>query len=60
MALRIRSVGLGLEASGSDLDCFGSLERNPSWILPARLARAVRQAINNQLITDMVKGNPTV
>ena len=60
MALRIRSVGLGLEASGSDLDCFGSLGRNPSWIDPARLARAVRQAINNQLITDMVKGNPTV
>ena len=36
------------------------LGRNHSWIVSAVLARAVPQAVNNQLRTDMVKGNPTV
>lgn len=66
MALRIGSVGLRLEASGPDLDWLWplgarvGLGRNRLWIDPAMLARAVRQAINNQLRTDTVKGNPTV
>ena len=66
MALRVGSVGLRLEASGSNLDwlwplgaCVG-LGRNYSWIGPAMLVRAVRQAINNQLRTGTDKGNPTV
>ena len=66
MALRIGSVGLRLEASGTDLDwlwplgAIVGLGRNRSWIGPAMLARAVRQAINNQLRTGTDKGNPTV
>ena len=66
MALRIGFVGLRLEASGPDLDWLwplgarAGLGRNRSWIDPAMLARAVRQAINNQLRTGTVKGNPTV
>ena len=66
MALRVGSVGLRLEADGSGLDwlwLFGAkvgLERNRLWIGPAMLARAVRQAINNQLRTGTDKGNPTV
>ena len=66
MALRVGSVGLRLEASGSNLDwlwTLGSmvgLGRNYSWIGPAMPARAVRQAINNQLRTGTDKGNPTV
>ena len=66
MALRVGSVGLRLEASGSNLDWLGplgalvGLGRNYSWIGPAMLARAVRQAINNQLRTGTYKGNPTV
>ena len=39
---------------------FVGLRRNRSWIVPAMLASAVRQAINNQLRTDTFKGNPTV
>ena len=66
MALRVGSVGLRLEASGSNLDwlrprgALVGLGRNYSWIGPAMLARAVRQAINNQLRTGTDKGNPTV
>ena len=66
LALRVGSVGLRLEASGSNLDWLGplgalvGLGRNYSWIGPAMLARAVRQAINNQLRTGTDKGNPTV
>ena len=36
------------------------LGRDRSWIVPAMLARAVLQAINNQLRINTVKGNPTV
>ena len=66
LALRVGSVGLRLEASGSNLDWLGplgalvGLGRNYSWIGPAMPARAVRQAINNQLRTGTDKGNPTV
>ena len=66
MALRIGSVGLRLEAGGTDSDwlwplgAMVGLGRNCSWIGPAMLARAVRQAINNQLRTGTDKGNPTV
>ena len=66
LALRVGSVGLRLEASGSNLDwlrplgALVGLGRNYSWIGPAMLARAVRQAINNQLRTGTDKGNPTV
>ena len=35
------------------------LGRDRSWIVPAMLARAVLQAINNQLRINTVKGNPT-
>ena len=51
MALRVGSVGLRLEASGSNLDwlrplgALVGLGRNYSWIGPAMLARAVRQTI---------------
>ncbi len=68
MALRVGSVGLGLEASGPIPDwpwlsfwwAMVGLGRNCSWIGPALLARAIRQAINNQLRTGTDKGNPTV
>ncbi len=66
MALRIGSVGLRNEAGGSGLDWlwpFGAkvgLGWNRLWIGPAMLARADRQAINNQLRTGTDKGNPTV
>lgn len=66
MALRIGSVGLRLEASGSGLDWFwplgarAGLGWDQAWIGPALLARAVRLAINNQLRTGTDKGNPTV
>ena len=66
MALRVGSVGLRLEASGSKLDLLWplgamvGLGRNQSWIGPAMPARAVRQAINIQLRTGTDKGNPTV
>ena len=66
MALRVGSVGLRREASGSKTDCLWPLGamvgpgRNYSWIGPAMLVRAVRQAINNQLRTGTDKGNPTV
>ena len=68
LALRVGSVGLGLEASGPIPDwpwlslgwAMVGLGRNCSWIGPALLARAIRQAINNQLRTGTDKGNPTV
>ena len=65
MALRIGFVELGLEASGSDMDwlwIFGAwvgLGGDRSWVVLGMLARAVQKAINNQLRTDTVKGNPT-
>ena len=45
---------------GSPRWAMVGLGRNCSWIGPALLARAVRQAINNQLRTGTDKGNPTV
>ena len=66
MALRIGSVGLRLEAGGPGLDWLWPSRANVglgwklSWKGPALLARAVRQAINNQLRTGTDKGNPTV
>jgi hypothetical protein len=40
--------------------CLAGPARECPWIGPAMLARAVRQAINDQLRTGTDKGNPTV
>ena len=70
MALRVGSVGLGLEAGGL-VSGWPWLARATGWTrtgLPVNglsfaassSALAVRQAINNRLRTGTDKGNPTV
>ena len=49
-----------IAGQGTPLGALVGLGRNYSWIGPAMPARAVRQAINNQLRTGTDKGNPTV
>ena len=66
MALRVGSVGLGLEAGGLISGWLRPLGvevgpgRDFSWIGSAVTVRSIRHTVNNQLRTGTDKGNPTV